>query len=290
VRTLDGGVTWQPGRVPGADTLEFRDVHAVNADTAYLLSAGKGELSRIYKTADGGRSWTLQFTNRDSAAFFDCFDFWDAAHGLAYSDAVAGRTVVIGTTDGGAHWDAVPPERLPSALANEGAFAASGTCVTTQPGGYAWIATGNGPMSRVLRTMDYGRSWTAARTPILAGPGAGVMSVAFRDQMHGVALGGNIGLPQATTDAVTRTEDGGLTWVLAGRPRLRGPVYGGVYVPGARVPTLVAVGPGGADMSTDDGRSWTSVDTVSYWSVGFASPRAGWAVGPKGRITKLELR
>jgi len=31
VRTIDGGTTWQAGRVPGADTLQFRDVHAVDA-------------------------------------------------------------------------------------------------------------------------------------------------------------------------------------------------------------------------------------------------------------------
>ncbi|HEX6631552.1 MAG TPA: hypothetical protein VF048_10685, partial [Gemmatimonadaceae bacterium] len=59
-RTLDGGVTWQAGRVPGADTLQFRDVYAASADTAVLLSAGPGALSRIYRTTDGGRSWTEQ--------------------------------------------------------------------------------------------------------------------------------------------------------------------------------------------------------------------------------------
>ena len=34
--------------MPGADTLQFRDVHALDADRAWLLSAGPGELSRIY--------------------------------------------------------------------------------------------------------------------------------------------------------------------------------------------------------------------------------------------------
>ncbi|MDH3570446.1 MAG: hypothetical protein OER89_09690, partial [Gemmatimonadota bacterium] len=45
-RTLNGGASWTVGVVPGADSLQFRDVHAVSADTAYLLSAGPGELSR----------------------------------------------------------------------------------------------------------------------------------------------------------------------------------------------------------------------------------------------------
>src|SRR5262245_36605185 len=38
VHTTDGGTTWKAGRVPGADSLQFRDVHAVDANTAYLLS------------------------------------------------------------------------------------------------------------------------------------------------------------------------------------------------------------------------------------------------------------
>src|SRR4051812_8403274 len=56
-RTTDGGTHWASMVVPGAEKLDFRDVHAVDASTAYLLSIGSGESSRIYKTLDGGRNW-----------------------------------------------------------------------------------------------------------------------------------------------------------------------------------------------------------------------------------------
>ena len=46
VRTTDGGTTWEAGMVPDADTLQFRDVHAFDANTAYLLGAGPGDMSR----------------------------------------------------------------------------------------------------------------------------------------------------------------------------------------------------------------------------------------------------
>src|SRR3954468_3359892 len=62
LRTTGGGATWQNGRVPGADSLQVRDVHAVDANTAYLLSIGDGPQSRIYKTTDAGAHWALQFT------------------------------------------------------------------------------------------------------------------------------------------------------------------------------------------------------------------------------------
>jgi hypothetical protein len=88
---------------------------------------------------------------------------------------------------------------------------------------------------------------------------------------------------------VARTADGGRTWSVGGRPTFAGAVYGAAYVPGAPTPTIIAVGPGGMDLSTDDGRHWTQLDTLAYWSVGVASPDAGWAVGPGGRIVKIVL-
>ncbi|HYJ80009.1 MAG TPA: hypothetical protein VEW03_10430 [Longimicrobiaceae bacterium] len=289
VRTTDGGATWTAGTVPGADSLEFRDVHAVDERTAYLLSAGNGELSRIYKTTDAGRSWTRQFLNRDPRAFFDCFDFWDAQRGVAFSDAVEGRHVVLTTMDGGGSWVRVADAALPAALPGEGAFAASGTCVVARGAGEAWIGTGNSPRSRVLRTGDYGRSWTAVEVPIPAGEAAGIASLAFRDGRHGAALGGDIGDPAGRGDAVALTADGGRSWTRGARPGFPGAVYGAAYAPGARTPVLAAVGPGGLEVSTDGARSWVRADTAAYWSVGFASPRAGWAVGPGGRITRLAV-
>ncbi|HJR64250.1 MAG TPA: hypothetical protein VJ803_11165 [Gemmatimonadaceae bacterium] len=289
VRTTDGGLTWRAGVVPGADTLQFRDVYAVDSVTAYLMSAGSGDLSRIYKTTDGGTTWTLQFTNDLPEAFYDCMDFWDADHGIAFSDAVDGQMVIIATENGGASWTRIATPTLPAALPGEGAFAASGTCLVTRAPSHAWIGMGNTTSARVLHTADRGRSWTVSTTPLVSGEGTGITSVAFRDARAGVVMGGALGAPDEHSDNVAVTTDGGRTWRLAGRPRITGAIYGGAYVPGARVPTLVAVGPKGADYSVNDGATWTPLDTLAYWAVGFASPGAGWAVGPGGRITKFAL-
>src|SRR5437899_2784136 len=53
VVTTDGGKTWKAGVVPGAETLQFRDVQGVSEKVAYLSSIGTGTASRIYKTTDG---------------------------------------------------------------------------------------------------------------------------------------------------------------------------------------------------------------------------------------------
>ena len=104
LKTIDGGATWQAATVPGSESLDFRDVEAFDASTAYLLSIGEGEKSKIFKTTDGGRNWKLQFTNRNPKAFFDAIAFWDAKRGIAFSDPVDGRLLIIRTEDGGASW------------------------------------------------------------------------------------------------------------------------------------------------------------------------------------------
>ena len=283
-RTLNAGLTWQVGGVPGGDTLQFRDVYALSADTAWLLSSGNGALSRIYRTTDGGASWTLQFQNADSAAFYDCMDFWDGRRGLVYGDEVDGRLMILETTDG-EHWSLIPEGRLPPAQAHEGGFAASGTCLVTAPGGHAWIGTGNAAKARVLRTSDYGQTWKASETPIAGGDASGVATVTFTTERLGAALGGPISSPDAVTDNVAITTDGGVTWDSGGRPTFTGAVYGAAFVSGTR--TLVAVGPKGASISNDAGRHWARLDTLNFWGVGFSLGGAGWLVGTRGRVVHV---
>ncbi|MEX0747429.1 MAG: hypothetical protein WD275_05460, partial [Rhodothermales bacterium] len=131
VRTTNGGATWESGSVPGADTLQFRDVHAVSADVAYLLSIGPGASSRIYHTVNGGRSWDLQFVNDEPRAFFDCFDFWDENSGIAFSDEVDGGLPIARTLDGHT-WTVLAKESWPEALDGAGGVAARGTGIRTR--------------------------------------------------------------------------------------------------------------------------------------------------------------
>jgi len=290
VRTTDGGQTWTASVVLGADSLQFRDVNAFDANTAYLLSSGSGESSRIYKTSDAGMTWTLQFTNTDPDGFFDCMAFWDSKHGAAYGDAVNGSLFILTTSDGET-WNRVPAANLPEALPGEGGFAASGTCLISHGENTGWIGTGASSEARILKTTDRGRTWTAYATPIVSGSGtSGITTVGFHDRLLGIAAGGDISSPDLYTDNIAVTNDGGLTWALAGRPVLPGAIYGLAVVPGAVPPTVVAVGPGGADYSLDNGATWTQLDSLEYWSVAFASPSVGWAVGPSGRITKIAFK
>jgi len=288
-RTIDGGATWHSTVMPGAGGLDFRDVEAVDANTAYLLSIGPGEQSRIYKTTSGGSDWTLQFTNHNAKAFFDAFAFWNARSGIAMSDPVDGRFILIKTTDGGANWKELPRESLPPALEGEGAFAASGTCIAVGESKNVWFATGGASVARVFRSTDGGNSWKAATTPITAGnASSGIFSIAFKDAKHGVIVGGDYKKETEGGSNVAITNDGGATWTLAKGPRPAGFRSAVAYVPGSRGQSLVAAGPSGSDYSTDDGASWASIESPGYHAVSFARASAeGWAVGENGRIGRL---
>ena len=290
-RTVDGGITWQSGQVAGADTLEFRDVHGVDQDLAYLMSAGPGELSRIFRTDDGGASWTEVFRNTNPAGFFDCMSFWDAERGIAFSDAPDSDFLVMHTGDGGASWSRVDPEALEDAHEAEGAFAASGTCLVTGPGGHVWFGTGaSGVDTRVFHSADFGSTWTASTTPIPSNSGSsGIFTLAFLDDAVGLALGGEYTRPDSTLGHTARTEDGGTTWAMAGDTGLGGSVFGATFVPGAPTATAVAVAPTGSAWSRDGGLTWERLDSESYWAVGASLDGGVWAVGPGGRIARLTV-
>lgn len=285
-RTTDGGATWQTGVVPGAEALQFRDVEAVSADVAYLLSIGVGADSRIYKTEDGGATWTEQFRSANPEAFYDCFAFWSPTRALAFSDAVAGRFPVIRTEDGQT-WQDIG-DALPAAQPGEAGFASSGTCVAVQGANRAWIATGGAEKARILLTEDGGDTWEAVETPVVQGtPSSGILSVAFRDARHGMIGAGELAAPAAFADTVARTQDGGRSWSLASRPPFPGAIYGLAY---AHAATAVVTGPAGAAWTADEGDTWTSLPgATGYWAVAFGTPHTGWLVGSGGRILKIEL-
>ena len=289
LRTTDGGVTWQKLTVT-SDRLDFRDIDAVDPRTAYVLSIGNGPASRIYKTTDAGATWRLQFENDDPRAFYDAMAFWDAEHGIVMGDSIDGQFCIMTTENGGRTWVRVPASALPPALPNEGAFAASGTNIAVFGKTDAWIVTGAAGKARVLRTRDRGHTWAIADTPIIAGLSTGIFSVAFRDAKHGVIVGGDYKKEDEADDNLAVTSDGGITWTLVrGLSGFRSVVaYLPVPLDGVRSPTLVAIGPSGADYSTDDGRTWRPIDGPGFDTLSFARGSLnGFAAGARGSIGRL---
>lgn len=283
LRTLDGGKTWMKLPVPGAEALDFRDVEAFGPDKAFLMSAGQP--ARIYSTEDGGTTWTIQYEDPTGKAFFDSMAFWDEENGIVFSDPVDGHFFVIRTVDG-RNWSPLETGSLPPPMEGEAGFAASGTILVTAAESMAWIATG-GSASRVFFTPDRGTSWVEAPSTLNSGTASkGVFSLAFRDPLHGVAVGGDYQSPEDRERIAARTTDGGKTWQTAVEMP-GGYRSGAAGSPGSDL--FIAVGPTGTDISKDGGETWQALDPTGFHVVAFSQDGTAWAAGSDGRIGRLTL-
>ena len=283
-RTVDGGENWEKLQVPGGDQLDFRDVHAFSADKAIIMSAGPGQKSKIYKTDDGGQNWMVVHGNTYKDGFFNGIDFWNAKHGILAGDPVNGFPYIAITKDGGESWTKVDSYNIPEIAYQEFGFAASGTHVTTYGDSAAWIGTG-GRVARIFYTRDMGETWKVADTPIIQGPAsAGVFSIAFRDHLNGIAVGGDYTKEREGRDNIIFSTDRGQSWTLIDdRMEFRSCVR---YIDGM----YVAVGPSGANFSFNDGKSWNPIGGgIGFHTLSIgSSKRAIWAAGSEGKIARLK--
>lgn len=283
-KTADGGETWHEVSPPGSDGLLFRDVEATDPRHVQVLAIGEGDDSRIYRTVDGGRSWTRTFTNRDPRAFYDCMAMWPGGRrGLAVSDPVGGKFRILRTVDAGASWSVVPRAGMPRAVDGEFAFAASGTCLVTTGFRDAYLASG-GSAARIYHTVNRGRTWTVRDSTIPASAAGGVFSMAFRSPERGLAVGGDFEAPEVGADASAYTRDRGRSWHNSGD--LSGYRSGVDLVEGVRR-TAVAVGPSGSDLTRDFGSTWTRFSGEDFDAIQCTDDGACWASGPDGAVAVL---
>lgn len=286
-RTVDGGKTWQQLAPPSLRNLDARDVHATDAYTAWVLTAGPGEASRILHTTDGGETWTEQHRESAPESFLDGFDFWDEKRAIAYGDPLEdGRFRILVTSDGGATW--APAPGAPEALEpKEAAFAASGTGIVALEGGRAVIVTGaNGARARALSTLDYGATWTSATIPIDASSDtSGAFSVSIHAGGAGVAVGGDFAdRALGGTACAAYTKDFGATW---SPPEVgpRGQRAGSTAITES---FFIATGQTGTDISEDGGKTWRALSSRGFHCVDVASDDGTiWFAGPRGRVGRL---
>lgn len=281
-RTTDGGRHWKDVAPPHSSKLLFRDIEATDARHALLLAIGTKTASRIYRTSDGGRTWTKTFVNHNKHAFYDCMAMWPGGRvGLAVSDPVNDKFRVIRTTNGGRSWKVLPRAGMPKAKGEFG-FAASGTCLVTAGHRDAWIASG-GKASRVFRTTNRGRTWTAVASGNPASDAGGTFGLSFRTTQRGLAVGGDFTKPNKGKDASAYTTDGGRSWHLGGAP---GGYRSAVDWVAGSSKVAIAVGTSGSDVTRDAGRSWTHFGR-GYDSVQCVKGGVCWSSGSHGRVGRL---
>jgi hypothetical protein len=311
LRTTDDGTTWQTCTTPPqAEKLDFRGIQAFDANTAIVMSSGKGDLSRLYKTTDACKSWTLLFTNPDKEGFWDAIQFSkDHRLGALLGDPVKDAFVMMLSADGGDTWE----RQTLNATDNigESAFAASNSSLLVTHPAYRRFCTGGTGGPRVIRlggappnTREHPsnkQAWDASFSFELLRsssqlPSSGCFSIAEDPQGSTVAVGGDYTKPNdrnntAWTTALTHFNSNlpeTFEFHLAATPPHG---YRSSVAYDTTTKAWITVGPNGSDISTDDGKNWHPLkpspsdqpDADQNWNA-LSLP---FVVGPKGRIGKL---
>ncbi|MBV9675058.1 MAG: hypothetical protein JO185_01890, partial [Acidobacteriaceae bacterium] len=273
LRTTNSGLSWQRCPIPpDTEKLDFRGIWGFNADRAIMMSSGPGNASRLYETTDGCRSCHLLFINPDQTGFWDAIAFSNEK-GVVLGDPVDNQFVIYITTDGGKHWMRGQSAALAAHSKGEGAFAASNSALAIRPDGKILFGTGGlgGPRIFAFDT-DNMAQWTVVSVPLKGNSeAAGVFSLAFRDNEHGVAVGGDYKNPQNRDGTAAFTSDGGTNWRVAA-------VSPGGYRSAVgwdqQRQAWIAAGPNGSDVSMDDGQTWRPFDGTGWNALSLP-----WAVG-----------
>ncbi|MFT4547759.1 MAG: photosystem II stability/assembly factor-like uncharacterized protein [Verrucomicrobiales bacterium] len=286
-RTVDAGKTWKFFKI-GGDELDFRDLEAIDENECIAMSAGEGDASRIYRTADGGESWKLVFQNHEAKGFFNGIAFHNEKQGILAGDPIGGRLYLLATEDRGKTWQRIAEDAAPEMADGEHAFAASGTHVGVDCHGRVWVTSG-GKVARVFYSADWGRRWEAFATPMIAGePSTGIFSIVSGAKL-GIAVGGDYKKESEGRDNAMRSSDGGKSWSLIKKADGSAPFAFRSCVGWVDSTTLVAVGPSGTDVSRNSGETWKALPgEVGFHTLSIAGGVV-WAAGAEGRVGRLEF-
>ncbi len=281
LRTVDGGVTWDTGIIAGLDNVDFRSIHAFDANNAVVASAGQP--SQIYRTSNGGKSWELIETLSEEA-FLDGMGFYKKV-GLVFGDPVAGEWMVLKSEDEGITWEVLG--NLPIPKEGEAGFAASTSSIALRKN-MVVIGSG-GAESNLIISLDQGDSWTKIKSPLVQGePSQGIFALSFWEDKRVVLVGGDYLKPTDKKGTVGVFDLKSMKWMDI-ESTLPGYRSGVEFWATEKV--LIAVGTTGSDFSKDGGLSWESISEEGYHAVK-TDPKGKviLASGGNGKIAKLTFQ
>lgn len=188
VRTVDGGNSWindqsLPGGTPIQGGRYVTDIQFINNNVGWLSATYD-----IYKTVNGGSTWSVVCTNcSDSWTIWD-IHFTDASNGWAITQL----NEIYRTTNGGASWTLTPDNGFTlQSIVSKIHFINANT---------GWFVLGSVSDGTVGKTNNGGNSWSAQEFSRGLYDG----DIDFIDANYGWVLG----------NGVYHTTDGGINWQL----------------------------------------------------------------------------
>ena len=285
--TANGGTTWTSKLVSNLPTNALiSDIQTIDSQKAFIVTApesGSGAANGLWKTENGGTSWTKVTGVFSNASFGNIVYFWDTNNGIVIGDPVNGKYEMYKTTDGGNSWSVLTT--APSQTNDDYGYV-GGKVVF---GENVWLTSNTG---KILHTADRGLTWKSYFAPI--------------DDFEGEEVNGSMSFSSATYGLIVDnsstlwfTEDGGQNWdIKASDSYFDGDIQ---YVPGS-TNTFISTGINGSSSlgtgsaySNDGGQNWTVIesgtqtgtlgayDCNTVWAGQFTSDAAG-----TGGLLKLD--
>ncbi len=270
-KSVDGGDTWTSQTIdlgPNTAGLGITSISAISDQIAWISAAPDvSDLGGVWKTTDGGLTWTKQttalFTNPDDS-YTSFVHFWDASNGVTGGDTESGSFEIYITSDGGDNWNRVTgAANIPDSIVGETGYVG----VTSVIGDTFWFGTSAG---RIFKSMDKGLSWSVSDS--VASTDFLYDRFTFSDALKGVLM-------IHDTQEIFNTIDGGTTWDLIVTPDFYKTNI--AYIPNtSTVIAGVAANPFGSSYSLDDGLTWTIIDTgVFHGTLAFLNDSFGFSAG-----------
>jgi photosystem II stability/assembly factor-like uncharacterized protein len=185
LRTVDGGITWQ-NKAAAPVTGDLVNIFAWDSSNALCTSTPGATF--VYRTTDGGTTWTQVFTQ--TGGFIDAIWMFSSTNGIMYGDPVGARWSLWKTSDGGATWDSTGLY-LPQAGSEAGwnnAMYVDGSNI--------YFGTSN---SRVYYSTDFGASWASQAMAL-----TNTFGIWFNSPTRGIVAG--------STQGLVSTTNGGTNW------------------------------------------------------------------------------
>lgn len=198
-KTTNGGTVWNALPSPGANPIaQLYSMCFLNSDTGFVGS--DDGLGRIFKTADGGQSWTIScpsMIGEQPTKWINDIVFTDKLHGFASCRYGS----ILRTEDGGQTWDFA---HIDKDYFNKVDFYGI-NFINSQVGFVA------GTVSTILKTTDGGVNWTTLNCALF---NTTVNPIASNQLYDVKAFDVNNILVSGRTGGLFRTSDGGATWKI----------------------------------------------------------------------------
>lgn len=263
VRTVNGGVTWSSATGTGI-TGDVYNIYAWSANEALCTTSPSA--TNIYKTTNGGTTWTLVYTQ--AGGFIDAIQMINTSTGYAVGDPVGGKWTIVQTTNGGDNWARIATE--PAQVGTEAGWNNALQII----GNNMWFGTN---ATKVYKSTDLGLTWTSGATT------GTVNSYAVHYNTASVGLAGGTAMVLST--------NGGTSYSAVTNPGTTGNING---IDGAGSDWWAIRSGNTIYRSTNGAANWTNAHVAGtsvfqHIDIVTAADNCsdGWAVGNAGVIVKM---